>query len=105
MGPGAGFAVIGSFFSVLAALLAGTLSLFIWPFRWVLRRFRRRRAWGKATVRRVVVIGLDGLDPTLAEGWMKDGYLPHLSALRAEGSFTRLRTTYPSISPWPGLPS
>lgn len=99
VGPGAGFAVIGSFFGVLAALVAGAVSLLIWPFRWVLRAIRRRKASGKAQVRRVVVIGLDGLDPTLAERWMASGDLPNLTKLQAEGGFSRLRTTYPSISP------
>lgn len=99
VGPGAGFAVIGSFFGVLAAFVAGTVSLLIWPFRWVIRAVRRRKATGKAQVRRVVVIGLDGLDPALAEQWMATGDLPHLSKLQAEGGFSRLRTTYPSISP------
>ena len=99
VGPGAGFAVIGSFFGVLAAFVAGAVSILIWPFRWVLRTLRRRRLTGTAQVRRVVVIGLDGLDPTLAERWMASGDLPHLTRLKEEGGFSRLRTTYPSISP------
>ena len=53
----------------------------------------------RASARRVVVLGLDGLDPTLAEQWMAEGHLPNLSALAKSGSFTRLGTTYPAISP------
>jgi predicted AlkP superfamily phosphohydrolase/phosphomutase len=99
VGPGAGFALIGSFFGLIAALLAGTVSLLIWPFRWVLRAWRRRKALAGARVRRIVIIGLDGLDPALAERWIAEGELPHLAKLAREGSFSRLRTTYPSISP------
>lgn len=99
VGPGAGFAVLGSFLSVLAALVAGFVSLLFWPFRWVARSIRRRRAGRKARVKRIIVVGLDGLDPGLAEQWMAAGDLPNLSGLAKGGSFARLRTTYPSISP------
>ena len=48
VGPGAGFAVLGSFFAVFLAFLAGALSLLIWPFRYVVRKFRRRKALRKS---------------------------------------------------------
>jgi predicted AlkP superfamily phosphohydrolase/phosphomutase len=99
VGPGAGFALIGSFFGLIAAMLAGAVSLLIWPFRWVLRAWRRRKALAGARVKRIVIIGLDGLDPALAERWIAEGELPNLAKLAREGSFSRLRTTYPSISP------
>ena len=60
---------------------------------------RRRKALARASARRVVVLGLDGLDPTLAERWMAEGHLPNLAALAKSGTFTRLGTTYPAISP------
>ena len=47
----------------------------------------------------MVVLGLDGLDPDLTEPWMAQGRLPNLVRLADTGSFTRLRTTYPAISP------
>jgi predicted AlkP superfamily phosphohydrolase/phosphomutase len=99
VGPGAGFALLGSFFGLLAALVAGAASLLVWPFRWVIRSWRRRKALAGARVKRVVIIGLDGLDPALAERWIASGDLPNLARLAREGSFSRLRTTYPSISP------
>jgi predicted AlkP superfamily phosphohydrolase/phosphomutase len=99
VGPGAGFAFLGSFFTLLLALGAGVLSLLTWPLRFVLRSLRRRRALARATVRRLVVVGFDGLDPALAERWMAEGHLPNLSRLAKSGSFSRLRTTYPAISP------
>ena len=99
VGPGAGFAVIGSFFAVFLAFFAGALSLLIWPFRYVIRKIRRRKALQKSRINRMVVIGLDGLDPGLTEKWMDEGKLPNLKKLAEAGSFERLRTTYPSISP------
>ena len=99
VGPGAGFALLGSFSAVLIAFLAGTFALLLWPFRYVIRSFRRQKALKKSRLNRIVIIGLDGLDPNLAEQWMAEGFLPNLKNLAENGSFERLRTTYPSISP------
>ncbi len=87
VGPGAGFAFLGSFFSILLSLLAGIASLLLWPFRALLRVFRRG-----GTVRAgVILLGLDGLDPDLVEKLMAEGKLPNLAKLRTEGSYRRLR--------------
>ncbi len=99
IGPGAGFAVLGSIFAVFLAFIAGAFSLLVWPFRYVIRKARRRRVLQKSQFNRIIVIGLDGLDPGLAEKWMAEGRLPNLERLAKHGSFQRLRTTYPSISP------
>jgi predicted AlkP superfamily phosphohydrolase/phosphomutase len=47
----------------------------------------------------VAILGLDGLEPTLAEKFMSEGKLPHLAALKKEGTYARLQTTTPAISP------
>ena len=99
VGPGAGFALVGSFLALLAAIASSIVSMLLWPIRFVLRWRRRRKALSRASARRVVVLGLDGLDPTLAERWMAEGHLPNLAALAKSGTFTRLGTTYPAISP------
>ena len=99
IGPGAGFALVGSLLAVLSALLAGALAMLLWPLRALVRAIRRRRSTRRARVKRVIVLGLDGLDPTLCERWMAAGVLPEFTALAQEGSFSRLRTTYPAISP------
>ena len=70
-----------------------------WPFRQLLRMFRRRKAYGKAQVKRVVVLGFDGMDPRLAARFIDEGRLPNLSKLRDNGTFRPLRTTFPPISP------
>ena len=99
VGPGAGFALVGSFLTLLGGVLLGLLSLATFPLRFALRSFRRRGARKRAKVKRMVLLGLDGLDPNLVERWMAEGHLPELAKLAKEGSFQRLRTTYPSISP------
>jgi predicted AlkP superfamily phosphohydrolase/phosphomutase len=99
IGPGAGFALVGSFLALLMALGAGLAMFLLWPLRYLIRSFRRRRARGRARIKRIVILGLDGLDPELAERWMAQGHLPNLEKLAQQGSFSRLQTTYPSISP------
>ncbi len=50
-----------------------------------------------ATDRRVVVLGIDGMDPAFLERhW---GTLPNLNRLRQQGGFRRLNTTVPPQSP------
>ncbi len=99
IGPGAGIAVGTTVFAFLAAMLSGLAALFLWPFRWLIRGRRRRRARARSRVRRVVVLGLDGMEPTLAEKYMAEGKLPNLSRLAAKGSYQRLGTTLPPLSP------
>ena len=47
--------------------------------------------------RKVIVIGVDGMDPGFVERHWSD--LPNLNQLRTEGSFQRLATTNPPQSP------
>jgi predicted AlkP superfamily phosphohydrolase/phosphomutase len=49
--------------------------------------------------RKVIVIGLDGLEPSIVEAMLGRGELPHLARIRAMGSYSRLRTTYPAQTP------
>lgn len=49
--------------------------------------------------RRVIVIGLDGLEPSIVEPMLQAGELPQLARLRALGSYTRLATTTPAQTP------
>jgi predicted AlkP superfamily phosphohydrolase/phosphomutase len=99
IGPGAGFAVVGSFFAVFSAIVAGTLALFTWPIRWTVRAIRYRRAFARSRIKRCVILGLDGMDPRLAEKMFAEGKLPNLAKLKEQGCFKRLQTTTPSMSP------
>ncbi len=99
IGPGAGIALFGSFLTIFIALFSAGLAILAWPVRAVWRAVRGRRAYHNAKVRRVVVLGLDGLEPTLADQFLAEGRLPHLARLRAAGSYIRLGTTWPPLSP------
>lgn len=47
---------------------------------------------------RVLLIGLDGADPELTAQWMKEGRLPHLQALAAQGTFSPLQGVTPPVT-------
>jgi predicted AlkP superfamily phosphohydrolase/phosphomutase len=98
-GPGAGFAVLSSFWTLFVALLYSVYAFFVWPFRQLLRLLRRRKAYGNAQVKRAVILGFDGMDPELTERFIAEGRLPNLAKLRDQGTFRKLRTTFPAISP------
>ena len=49
--------------------------------------------------RKVIVIGLDGLEPGIVETMLGRGELPNLARIQAAGSYTRLKTTYPAQTP------
>ena len=97
VGPGAGIAVAGGFWTLLVVALGAAVFLFL-PFRILLTWLRRRRR-PASRARRVVVIGLDGLDPGLCARWMEEGRLPNLGRLAAQGAFRPLGTTLPAITP------
>ncbi len=99
IGPGAGFAFLGSFLAIVISVAASVLSFLIWPFRILWLALRRRGRFGQAQVKKVIFLGLDGLDPKLTERWMGEGKLPNFSRLREQGSYHRLRTTFPPLSP------
>ena len=62
-GPGAGFAVLSSFWTLFVAFLYSIYAFFVWPFRQMFRVLRRRKAYGKAQIKRAVILGFDGMDP------------------------------------------
>src|SRR5947209_616212 len=99
IGPGAGFAFLGSFLTLLGGLLLGLISVLLWPFRMAMRALRGQQGYKQAKVQKLIFLGLDGLDPALAERYISEGKLPNLSRLREQGGFNRLRTTFPALSP------
>ena len=98
-GPGAGFAVLSSFWTLFVAFLYSAYALVTWPLRHLFRVLRRRKSYGKAQVKRAVILGFDGMDPELAERFISEGNLPNLAKLQKQGTFRKLRTTFPAISP------
>ena len=101
IGPGAGFAFVSSFLVLLLAVLLAGFSLLSWPLRLLLGLFFKRKGKGrqKTDTSKVVVVGFDGMDPKLAEGFMKEGLLPNFQKLKDRGVFSELATSEPAISP------
>ncbi|MDP3716581.1 MAG: alkaline phosphatase family protein [Acidobacteriota bacterium] len=98
IGPGAGFALMSSAFVLVTTILVVLVTLLAWPFR-ALWRALTSAAPPKASITRLIVVGLDGQDPKLTDQFMREGILPNFSALAATGSYRRLKTTFPSVSP------
>lgn len=99
VGPGAGFAFVGSLFSLLAAFVAGAAALLVFPFRLAWRALRGAQGYRRAKIRKLIFLGLDGLEPELVDKYLAEGKLPHLAKLRDQGRYSRLRTTFPPLSP------
>ncbi len=100
VGPGAGFAFLGSFFALVSALVLALFVLVAWPVRTLYRLARPgRRRSGRAVVRRAVVLGFDGMEPALFDRFAGKGLLPNLSRLASSGTYCSLETTVPPLSP------
>jgi len=98
IGPGAGFALLSSFLVVFTTIVVAVVSLLLWPFRALWRLLRGHRA-PVASIQRLIIVGLDGQDPELTDRFLAEGLLPNFAALAKAGSYRRLKTTFPSVSP------
>lgn len=96
IGPGPGLAVQGPALLLLLGWLLALAVLLTSPLRLLFRRRKKRR---KGPVKRLAVLGLDGLEPTRVERLMKEGRLPNLTELARSGSYHRVQTTCPPLSP------
>jgi predicted AlkP superfamily phosphohydrolase/phosphomutase len=65
----------------------------------LIRRRARRTLVKTSMVDRVIVLGMDGLDPNILETLMDAGDLPAFSSIRETGTYGRLTTVNPSQSP------
>jgi len=99
VGPGAGFAFVSSFLTLLAGLLLGIFYLVTSPIRLLVKALIKGRRRGKSSVQKIVILGLDGMDPQVAEGYMNRGKLPNFRRLAEQGGFARLATSCPAVSP------
>ena len=99
IGPGAGFAFLGSTFVFVLTFFMALATILFWPIQWAWRKARGYGISKHARTRRVVIVGLDGLEPKLVDQYMKEGRLPNLQAVAETGSYDRLGTTLPALSP------
>lgn len=95
VGPGAGFALVTSALVVFGAIALAAIYLIAWPIRLAWRTLLGRRAFKDARAKRVIVLGLDGLDPGQCKEYMAQGKLKNLSEL----NYLPLGTTLPALSP------
>jgi predicted AlkP superfamily phosphohydrolase/phosphomutase len=79
---------------LLACCAAGALSL-----------LSCQRAQGSASSRKMIILGVDGLDPDLLARFMAAGKMPNFARLAEQGTFRRLTTSIPPQSPvaWSNL--
>src|SRR5689334_13335098 len=66
IGPGAGFAFAGSLLAMIAAIGLAVGSILLWPFTVVYRWLRVGNPFKHAQAKRIVIMGLDGMDPGMA---------------------------------------
>ncbi len=48
--------------------------------------------------KKIIILGIDAMDPNITERLMDEGKLPNFSKLRNLGSYSKLETTIPSVS-------
>src|SRR5262245_22992325 len=99
VGPGAGFALISSFLTIAIAFVAAFFAFLTLPVRLAVRASRRRRSLQRARVKKTIVLGLDGLEPTICDNMLERGLLPNLAKIRDTGTYRRLGTSMPALSP------
>lgn len=98
IGPGAGFALLSSFFVLLTTMVLALVALLRWPFRLMWRAVCGGRK-ARPLIRRLIVIGFDGQEPSLTDRYLAEGKLPNFAALAKTGCYHRLKTTNPPVSP------
>jgi predicted AlkP superfamily phosphohydrolase/phosphomutase len=99
IGPGAGFAFAGSLLAMVAAFVLAIGSILLWPFTVIYRWLRVGDPFKHAQAKRVIIVGMDGMDPGLATKFMREGRMPNFAKLAAEGVFRAIDTSNPSMSP------
>jgi len=99
IGPGAGIAFAGSALVIVSTIFIAFGTILIFPLRLLWRMAVTGNPFKRARVKRVVILGLDGMDPGIATRLMQEGKLPHFRRLAEKGVFRPLQTSYPSMSP------
>lgn len=111
--PGSGF-IFGQGLSIVWAFILGLFGVFLLFFRFLLRFLKKfflifiaaaliLAAGGllmhkNLPKKKVIIIGIDAMDPNITEKLSKEGRLPNFSYLKANGTYSRLATTNPPES-------
>lgn len=100
VGPGAGFAFLGSFFFIFVAFFFAIFNFLTFPVRTFIKFLKRLKTLKNAKYKRVIVIGFDGIDYNLMNKFLKNGRgLNNFKKLSENGTFSPLWSTEPPISP------
>jgi predicted AlkP superfamily phosphohydrolase/phosphomutase len=99
IGPGAGFALGGSMLVLLVTFTLAFAIILTWPIRAVIKLIKVGNPYKHAMTKKVVILGLDGMDPGLTTKFMREGRLPNFQKLAEHGVFRPLDTSVPSMSP------
>ncbi len=99
IGPGAGFAFAGSLLVLVATFALAFVTILTWPVTFIYRMIKVGNPYKHAQAKRVIVLGLDGMDPGLVTRFMQEGRLPNFQKLADRGVFRPLDTSHPSMSP------
>jgi predicted AlkP superfamily phosphohydrolase/phosphomutase len=100
VGPGAGFAFVGSFFFIFVAFFLAFFNLLTFPLRTLFKFLKRIKTLKNARYKRVILVGFDGMDYNLFKRFEKEGKsFPNFNRLAETGSFSPLWSTEPPISP------
>jgi predicted AlkP superfamily phosphohydrolase/phosphomutase len=99
IGPGAGFAFVGSLMVLLTTFVIAFAIILTWPLRMLVRLVAVGNPYKNALCKRVVILGLDGMDPGLTTKFILEGRMPNFAKLAEQGVFRPLDTSVPSMSP------
>ena len=66
-----------------------------------------RARGGAVHGKKVIILGVDGMDPDLLSKFMAEGKMPNFARLAEQGSFRKLTTSVPPQSPvaWSQVPA
>ncbi len=100
VGPGAGFAFLGSFFFIFVAFFLAIFNFLTFPVRAFIKFLKRVRTLKNAKYKKVIIIGFDGIDYNLMNKFLKENKgLNNFEKLSKDGAFSPLWSTEPPISP------
>lgn len=88
------------------AMASGLLLFIFIGLLWALRGVEKGGTMEtEGSYSKVLLLGLDGMDPVLTRRMMDEGKLPNFKMLSESGSFLPLNTSYPPLSPvaWTSL--
>ncbi len=97
IGPGAGFALGGSMLVLLVTFALAFAIILTWPIRFAIKLIKVGNPYKSAMTKKVVILGLDGMDPGLTTKFMREGRLPNFQKLAEHGVFRPLDTSLDSF--------